>query len=114
MSGSGSDYTSYNPAPTGGTDNCSRLVIETQLGSPKPDVVKLLNIGEMLDVGVHTASGMAVVVVFRGSDIVGGVASTQLAILRACLEKGVEYQAEVMAINQGQVRVRIRAREAEL
>lgn len=88
-------------------NSCDSLVIETQLSSPKGDVIKKIKVGDILDVTTKKSGGVTVVVVIYQNEIAGGIAAPQLAKLRECIEQGTEYGAKVVAINGGQVRVRI-------
>lgn len=106
MSGSGGGgFGGYEPQE----DNCESLVIDTQLSSPKEDVVARINEGDRLAVALQTLGGTAVVVVLHEGDIAGGLASPKIQRLRECIEQGVEYTATVISKNDGQVRVRVRA-----
>jgi hypothetical protein len=89
--------------------SCEELVIDTQLSSPKDDVVDKIKVGDILEVATQTKAGMTFVVVLYKSKVAGGLASPQLARLRECLNKGVTYQAKVMSKRGGQVRVLVEA-----
>jgi hypothetical protein len=89
--------------------SCEELVIDTQLSSPKDDVVDKIKVGDILDVVTQTKSGTTVVVVLYKGKVAGGIASPSLARLRECLNKSVKYHAKVTSKNGGQVRVRVEA-----
>lgn len=89
--------------------SCEELVIDTQLSSPKDDVVEKIKLGDVLDVSTQTKSGTTVVVVLYKGKMAGGLASPLLARLRECLDKGTKYQAKVTSKTGGQVRVRVEA-----
>jgi len=88
-------------------DDCTSLVIDTQLSSPKENVIDRLHEGDMLDVVCQEIEGRVVVVLLYEGELAGGVAAPQVQRLRECLEDGTRYIAEVKSINEGQVRVRI-------
>ncbi|MBX9705862.1 MAG: hypothetical protein K5Q00_06360 [Gammaproteobacteria bacterium] len=87
--------------------NCENLVIDTQLSSPKEDVILKINVGDILEVGLQKSNQTSIVVVLFQNEIAGGVASPQLSQLRSCLEAGTTYIAKVQSINGGQVKVTI-------
>lgn len=108
MSGSGgSSYSSgFEPA-----DTCDSLFIETQLSSPKEDVVDKINVGDILDVTVQQVGATMVVVVLHQGAIAGGIAAPQVQRLRECIAQGTIYDATVINKNDGQVRVRIKPKQ---
>lgn len=104
MSGSGGGGGGYSG---GGHIDCRELVINTQLSSPKADVVMLLAEGTELDVALAVLNGTSVVVVRLRDQVAGGLAAPETARLRQCLEQGVTFGATVLHISGGQVRVRV-------
>lgn len=88
-------------------DSCERLVIESQLSSPKEDVVSQIQEGDKLGVSVIQYDGKSIVVLTVNGATAGGVASPSLQRLRECIEQGTTYQATVTSKNSGQIRVRI-------
>lgn len=104
MSGSGGNGYSggFEPAT-----NCDTLYIETQLSSPKDDVIADINVGEQLEVALQQLEATTVVVVKHHGKIAGGVAAPQVNRLRECIAQGTEYEAIVIGKNDGQVRIRI-------
>lgn len=107
MSGSGESGYSGNFEPV---DSCDSLFIETQLSSPKEDVIKNIKAGDMLEVTVHDMGVTSVVVVLYAGQIAGGIAAPQVQKLRECIVQGTTYEAAVISKNSGQVRIRITAR----
>lgn len=87
---------------------CEKLVFDTQLSSPKADVVEQLKEDMELEVSTRTMNGTAVVVVLHHGDVAGGLASPWLTRLRLCMAGGTNYKATVLEVNDGQVRVRVR------
>jgi len=106
MSGSGGGGGGGSETPV---TSCEELVIDTQLSSPKDDVVEKIKVGDVLDVGAQRKSGTTVVVVLYKGKVAGGLASPLLAQLRECLNNGTKYQAKVISKSGGQVRVRVEA-----
>ena len=105
MSGSGGSGGGYE-APA---DNCELLVIDTQLSSPKEDVVDLIQTGDVLDVATQMMGPTAVVVVLHEGQVAGGLAFPKVQWLRECMASGTHYKATVTDKNDGQVRVRVEA-----
>lgn len=105
MSGSGSSSSGSRSFDT--FPDCSTLVFSTQLSSPKPNVIVHLKPGEELDVALETRPDVTVVVALFNGQVAGGLASPETARLRACIEQGTNYNATVLDITGGQVRVRI-------
>jgi predicted TIM-barrel enzyme len=89
--------------------SCARLVIVTQIASPKASVVAQLQVGSVLTVGVEGQAGTSVIVLFFGGQKAGGIASAKAIDLRTCIEEGTQYTATVQTINNGQVVVKIKA-----
>ena len=101
-SGGGSYGGGFESAST-----CEALVIDTQLSSPKEDVVSKIKIGDELDVDVRQIGSTAVVVVLHNGSVAGGIAAPQVQKLRECIAAGTTYIAKVTSKSDGQVRVRI-------
>ena len=97
--GGGGGYAS--PAAT-----CSTLVIRTTLNSPKPDVIKTLKVGEILEVSFTPPKGP--VEVRKGSRVAGSITAAEMVQLIECIAKGHKYEAVVTAINEGKVDVTVR------
>lgn len=101
MSGSGtttfSDYTASNTS-------CETLVFETQLASPKDDVIDQLSPGDELDVVAVQIGGLTVVQVIWNGQVAGGIASPKVQRLLVCIQQGTMYVAKVMSRHDGQVK----------
>lgn len=100
-----SSTTSYEPRAN--DIACENLVFNTQLASPKEDVIDLFNVGDVLEVQLHHLNGQVVVYALWQGQIAGGIASGFLPRLRACLVGGTAYIATVMLKQGGQVQVRV-------
>jgi hypothetical protein len=100
---------------SGGPDNgepeesCESLVIDTQLSSPKPDVISGVQVGDVLEVDAEIRGDRTLVIVRHHGEEAGGLASPLLKRLRQCIEGGTQYRAKVTAKKDGQVRVRVSA-----
>lgn len=105
MSGSGSG--GYGGGFSTDEVACDRLAFDTQLSSPKADVVAQINAGEVLSVALDQQGTTQVVVIKRGRDIAGGITSPKMARLLECIRQGAQYQAAVTAKSDGQVSLRI-------
>lgn len=105
MSGSGGSGYGGGFEPV---DTCDSLFIETQLSSPKDDVIDAINIGDVLDVTIQQAGATTIVVVLHQGQLAGGIAAPQVQRLRECISQGTMYDATVISKSGGQVRVRIK------
>lgn len=104
MSGSGGGgYGDYSEPEV----SCELLTIETQLSSPKPDVVAELEVGSVLQVELEQQGPTTVVVLKHTGNIAGGIASPRMPRLRECIQSGTRYMATVVSIVSDVVRVRI-------
>ncbi|QXB60146.1 hypothetical protein [Pantoea agglomerans] len=98
MSGSGS----FSSGSASKLYSCEVIKFYTNIRSPNPLVVKKLKIGDLLDIDLIDNSICAVL----DGEIVGGVTSTQYyESLYKCLTGGTLYQASVIEINNGQIKV---------
>lgn len=101
--------------PTGGGGDvldCDGLEFSTTLESPDPDGVASLGPGDLLKVTLIEQGGVTIIgVVQSGGTVVGSVVSDQASELRACLLRNYSYDAEVVSVLGGVVRVRISSRK---
>ncbi len=102
-SGSAGYGAGFGEAPT----ECSRIDIQTQISSPKAQVVAKLRAGDELAVELRNEGATKTIVLVLGRDIAGGLATPEMQKLRECLESGVQFKATVKAIQEGQVKVRV-------
>lgn len=93
----------------GGELSCSALEIDTQISSPKAEVVKFLKVDDVLQVALLQSNGSVIVSVLHMGQLAGGIASPMLPRLRECMQQGTEYIAIVTGVSGGQVKVRIEA-----
>jgi hypothetical protein len=107
MSGSSSNVPS---GVFGGADSsCATLAFDTQLSSPKADVIAGISVNDELAVAVHPGQGTDIVVVLHKGQVAGGLASPLVQRLRECISGGTSFVAVVLAKSEGQVRVRVKA-----
>lgn len=101
--------------PTGGGGDvldCDGLEFSTTLESPDPDGVASLGPGDLLEVTLIEQGGVTIIgVVQSGGTVVGSVVSDQASELRACLLRNYSYDAKVVSVLGGVVRVRISSRK---
>jgi hypothetical protein len=69
------------------------MQFDTVLASPKPAGVAIIAVGDVLTIAAVVS--------------VGGLAGPDASRLRQCIENGFVYEATVLGINGGQVRVRV-------
>lgn len=110
MSGTGGSGGGVYETPA---DNCELLIIQTQLSSPKEEVVDTIQIKDVLDVALQTIGNTTVVVALHRGKLAGGLASPRVQQLRECMVKGIHYQATVTEKSDGQIRVRVEAIHGE-
>ncbi|MBN9239934.1 MAG: hypothetical protein J0J03_09685 [Leifsonia sp.] len=110
---SGSDPSVTRPSSSlggagGGEDDACPQQFQTVLGSPTPDIVAELTLGELLDV-VAIDTPRAVIATLLSGETVGAI-TRDIARLRRCLADGVEYEAVVVDIAGGSVTVDVHQR----
>ena len=103
MSGSGGGTWLDQP-----TDDCARLAQQTTLNSPNKTVVGQLQKGDVLDVRVTKMGKGVVVEALRNGQVAGSITSSIIQKLAECVEKGYEYEAEVIDVQGGACRIQVR------
>lgn len=98
MSGSGSD-----PVIT-----CDRLGIETAISSPEESVIKSLQAGDVLRVGLEDRAGTTIVALYSDGQKAGCVEPDNINRLRECLREGTQYDATVISRSGELARVHIK------
>ncbi|MDZ3993338.1 hypothetical protein [Pseudomonas sp. Teo4] len=97
------DYTAGAPTETA----CDRLYLQTQLASPKHEVVEQITVGDILQMTVGLAgSELSALAVWNGH-VAGGIASPKAIRLITCIQNGTNYVAVVTAKIGGQVALKI-------
>jgi len=87
--------------------SCDALKFSILVSSPQPAAVAALKIGDVLDVDVAQLGAQMVVRVLQNGTLVGGLAGPDATRLRNCIEEGHDYQAKVLSVTSGQVRVEV-------
>jgi hypothetical protein len=87
---------------------CERLIIETAISSPKEPVIRKVEAGYILQVGLEQVGATSVVVLTYEGEVAGGITHAQTNRLRECIQTGTKYTATVISKSDGQVRVRIK------
>ncbi len=91
----------------GGADYCLNLVIRTNLSSVNEDVLKKVEVGEVLPVAAEGIEGP--VRVLKEGNILGTVLSGLLLELINCINNGTEYEATILKIDGAICQVKIAA-----
>lgn len=97
------DYTSGTPTETA----CDMLYLQTQLASPKPDVVDQIQEGSILDIGLANMNDQLVAVALWRGQVAGGIASPRVIRLITCIQSGTNYAAVVIAKAGAQIVLKI-------
>ncbi len=89
-------------------DPCPGPEFQSAVGSPFPDVVDELEVGEVLDLAAVDADGVRGVVLrtLEGDNV--GALTTDILRIRSCMAQNYEYEAEVVQKIGGSVIVTIR------
>ncbi|QHS55228.1 hypothetical protein GWR56_06620 [Mucilaginibacter sp. 14171R-50] len=103
MSGSsgGSIGGGFAPEPT-----CEKILIRTQLASPRAEVIDELSVGDILDVVFTVPTGPLTAQTYDG-DIAGAILISDPASLIKCINEGFDFKAKVLAITGGDCQVSI-------
>jgi hypothetical protein len=106
MSGGGGGGGSW---PEDTARSCEDLEFETALSSPQAGPVAQLHEGDELTVQLDTSNDARKVVARNGEgEVVGTITSGDFANLLRCLQEGQPFVAEVISVDGGLVRVKIR------
>ena len=106
MSGSDPTVRVGNGGGAGGTNKCI-LRFTTVLASPDPDVVASVTDGQLLDI-VRVDEPIRVIVAKTLFGEIVGAVSREIITLRACIDEGHTYEAEVIQAAGGSVTVEVR------
>lgn len=86
---------------------CEVLKFEAQIASPVPAAVGALKAGAVLTVTVVNSGGTQQVQVYDGVQLVGGLLANRVSRLRECILNGSAFNATVISVSGGQVRVTV-------
>ncbi|GAA2396351.1 hypothetical protein [Mycolicibacterium llatzerense] len=106
MSGSGNDVGGY-VGPASGGDACDKLRLTRFLEGPVPDVIDGLAVGDTLSIVLRGETPPLVVAITSDGAEAGGILPTGQLI--ECLQRGVEYVAQVVRINDAAIELDVRA-----
>lgn len=106
MSGSDPTVRVANGGGTGGANKCV-LRFTTVLASPDPEVVANVTEGQLLDIVRVDQPIRGIVAKTLFGDQVGAV-TREILTLRACIEDGHLYEAEVIQAAGGSVTIEVR------
>lgn len=88
---------------SGGVD-CSKIRFEVLLQSPKPPASKL-KVGDRLS--IEAKESTSVVAINSSGQVVGAILHSSLLDLINCLAGGTKYNATVLEIDDGAIKVRV-------
>lgn len=94
---------------TGGSGGDCPSGFEVVLGSPVPAVIASLNAGDLLDFIAMQSPVRGVGAYTMGGDYVGAL-TRDIARVRECIAKGVQYEGEILDVSGGAVRVYVAIR----
>lgn len=104
MSGGGSGGGGGIPDPP---SDCARFTKDVVLSSPDPAVLPTLTSGQILKLEFEPDSNQRVIQAVTAADLVAGSVTGETS-LRNCMVEGHQYVAEVLGVQGGSCRVRIR------
>lgn len=84
---------SFGGSGSGAVD-CSQLIFETNVGSPDPAVLINLDVGDVCDVVLMQNPSHIVVMAPVTGEVLGAIVNRWEELL-GCLEKGVQFVAEI-------------------
>lgn len=91
-------------------DPCEKLTSETTLSSPVRNVISRLSKGDLLDVTISEVDDTPVVRALYKGETAGSITSSIIQKIVECIENGHQYVAEVLSVQGGACRVRVRIR----
>lgn len=87
-------------------ENCEGLVLNTNLASPRAEVIRSLSPGDVLNVQTASDQGPLQAFDLQGR-LAGNIISREQVKLLGCILGGTIYEAEVLSVDNGQCRVQI-------
>jgi hypothetical protein len=78
--------------------DCSQLIFETTVGSPHPAVLTDIAVGDICEIALLQQPTRIVVMAPVTGQILGAIVN-RWADLLGCLEKGVQFVAEVQSVD---------------
>jgi hypothetical protein len=96
----------------GGGDSgvdCSALQFEANVSSPQPSAVAALQVNDALTVHLEQQGATRMIALRRpNNDLVGSLTDHLRELIR-CIQEGVDFEAIVLSVQGGAVRVRVQA-----
>lgn len=86
---------------------CDELEFETFLSSPDPEIIIRLGVGEILEVAIRTGEARRFIAVMYEGEVAGSIIQ-RVAELISCIKEGHSFVAEVISLEGGNVRLRVR------
>lgn len=87
---------------------CEDLEFTTALSDPIPEVIEGLQEGAELSIELQTEPRRRIAAVTAAGELAGSIATQQFDRLLDCLQAGHNYEAEILTIDGGAIRVRVR------
>jgi hypothetical protein len=92
-------------------EDCATLSQSTTLNSPNLAVLKKLKKGDLLEISLQKAGKAVIVEALYKSEVAGTITSSIIQRIAECIEKGVQYVAEVREdVKGGACKVHVRAK----
>lgn len=102
--GSGGPGGGFDPSPQ--NTPCDQLTFRTSVASPQP-AAEEVSVGDVLAVVLESGPPAVLHLVNEDGSRVGSLI-THIADLLRCIQDGFSYEAEVLEVNGGDIRVEVR------
>lgn len=89
-------------------DNCTGLIINTNLASPQANVIEKLAVGDSLSIVAASDQG-PIQALDQDGNVAGNIISREQMRLLNCINNGTIYVGQVTSINNGQCQIIIKA-----
>ena len=109
MSGSGSGGGGERGGTPEAPSDCARFAKDVILSSPVPVVISTLNVGDILTLNFEPDTNQRVIQAVTANGRVAGSVTGEPR-LRDCMSQSFEYIAEVLSIQGGACRVKVRVK----
>lgn len=86
---------------------CDRLAFEAAIMSPDPEVVRSLHKGDILLLALRQQKPGGTIVVLKDNLVAGSIIEHVTELVR-CIQAGHSFEAKVLSISGGDVRVQVR------
>lgn len=85
---------------------CDQLRFATSIASPQ-QAAGYLSVGDMLQVQLSSGAAQSIDLVGQSGNVVGSII-THIPDLLRCIQDGYSYEADVLSVNGGMIRVEVR------